>query len=194
MMRRLGLYVSVGALVLTAACGVKPPTEDLNMAKAALAKAEEAQAPQYAPEEYDKAKTELWEGERLMVQRRDSRNKKAQERLVASRQASEAAYRRSAPAYADFNIAEAEKAREEAWTVRAHIAVRDRFGEAERLLEESRDDRRAERFEASWDKSIRARSVFREAADETRRRRARAEQALREAGEAIRQAKEREGE
>lgn len=193
-MRTAVVIGSACLLVMIGACGVKPPTDDLNMAKAALAKAEEAQAAQFAAEEYGRAKAELREGEGLMVQKRDQRNKKARQKLVSSRQASEEAYRKSAPAYADFNIAEAERMREEARTVRAHVAVRDRFGEAERLLEEARGDRQAGRFESSWDKSIRARAIFQEATDETRRRRARAEEALREAGEAIQSAKERQGE
>jgi hypothetical protein len=184
-----------GAMLLAfAACGSKPPTEDLNQAKAALAKAEEAKAQEFAAAEYQSANTSLNEGEQLIVPKKNKKNDQAKKKLDASKLASEAAYKKSAPAYADFNLAEADKARTEAQAVKAGVAVKDRFSEAEALLAEARTEREAGRYESSWDRSIKAKTIFKDAAAEAVKKRTRAEEAIRGADSSIRDAEQQAGE
>ncbi len=185
MEKRLFLVCLVLMGVFVSSCGIAPPTEDLNVAKASLAKAQEAKAEEFASEEYLKAQTTLAEGEKNIVNKKNKKNKIAKQKLEIAKVEAETAYKKAAPAYADYNIDLASKQKMTAEEIKAQVALKEKFSEAKQLLEESQTAKNAGKYEDSWDKSIKARSLFEEIFKITKEKKDRADNALKDADSSI---------
>lgn len=183
----LGMTVIFVAAFL-AGCGIAPPTQDLNVAKAALAKAQEAKAEEFAKEEYAKADTDLQKGEKGIVPKKNKKNETAKKDLVAAKAEAEAAYKKAAPAYAKYNIDQATTVKSSAEDIKAQVALKDKFAEAKKLLDDSQVDKDAGNFESSWEKSIKAKGLFEEVFKITQEKKVRAESGLKDADDAVKNA------
>jgi len=183
------MSILIGGLFLQ--CGIAPPTEDLNRVKAALAKAEEAKADQFAKEEYAASKTKLEESEKIITPKKSKKNKIAKKQLAEAKAQAEAAYKKAAPAYAQYNIDEAKKVEKTAEEIKANVALKDKFSEAVKLLDEAKQDKKAGNYELSWEKSIKAKTLFDEVYKITQEKKQAAEEAMKGAKEALQEASEK---
>jgi hypothetical protein len=182
------LTLCVFALWMLANCGIAPPIQELNVAKASLAKAQEAKAEEFAKEEYAKAQASLEEGEKSIVNKKNKKNKIAKQKLELAKADADAAYAKAAPAYAEYNIDLAKKQKLTAEEIKAQVAMKDKFAEAKKLLDAAAADKNAGKFEDSWDKSIKAKSLFEEIYRLTQEKKARAHNALKNADSSIKNA------
>jgi hypothetical protein len=164
------------------------------MAKAAIAKAEEAKADRFAAEEYKAANDDLSSGESSMVQKKNKKNKDAKKKFEASQKQAEAAYAKAAPAYARFNIDEASAVKKNADEIKAVVAVKEQYEKAKSLLDEADAARAAGRFEEAWTKAGQAKTLFDEVYRVTVEKKTSADDAMKNADSAIRKAEEKQGE
>ena len=193
-MRYLILLAGLAAVCCFSACGIAPPTENLNMAKAAIAKAEEAKADRFAAEEYKAANDDLSSGESTMVQKKNKKNKDAKKKFETSQKQAEAAYVKAAPAYAQYNIDEAGTVKKNADEIKASVAVKEQYEKAKALLDESSAAKAAGKFEEAWTKAAQAKALFDDVYKVTVEKKTSADDAMKNADSAIRNAEEKQGE
>jgi len=190
-----GLILSAGLVVVffLSSCGIAPPTDNLNMAKAAIAKAEEAKADQFATEEYKAANDDLSSGESTMVPKKNKKNEAAKKKFEEAQKQAEAAYTKAAPAYAQFNIDEADKVKASSDEIKAAVAVKEQYEKAKALLDEAAAARAAGKFEEAWTKAGQAKVLFDEVYKVTVEKKTSAEDAMKNADSAIKNAEEKQG-
>lgn len=180
-------------VLLILSCGALPPTEDLNQAKAALARAEEAKAEDFASSEYQTASEGIGEAEGMIVPGKKSKaNVEAQAKLEEAKAEAEIAYKKAAPAYAQFNIEEAEKAGGKAEDIKARVAVKEKFEEAQDLLTQAEKEKSSGNYKTAWESAIKAKGLFDEVYQITLEKKQAAEQALGTAESAIETAEEKD--
>jgi len=192
-MRILILFAGLVCVCSFSACGIAPPTENLNMAKAAIAKAEEAKADRFAADEYKAANDDLTAGQSKMVPKKNKKNKDAKKDFEDSQKQAEAAYVKAAPAYAGFNIDEAAKVRKSADEIKAAVAVKEQYEKAQALLAEAETARAAGNFEEAWTKAGQAKTLFDDVYKVTVEKKTAAEDAMKNADGAIKKAEEKQG-
>lgn len=189
------LVISLGVIAIASffQCGIAPPTDDLNQVKAALAKAEEAKADQFAPDEYSSSKTKLDASEKKITPKKSKANKEAKKTLAEAKADAEKAYKKAAPAYAQYNINEAKKVEKSAEEIKANVALKDKFSNAIKLIDEANQDKEAGNYELSWEKSIKAKTLFDEIYKMTQEKKQSAEDAMRGANDALKEASKKDG-
>lgn len=181
----MGAFLTISIL---SGCGIAPPTQDLNVAKAALAKAQEAKAEEFAKEEYTKADATLQKGEKGITPKKNKKNEVAKKDLIEAKAEAEVAYKKAAPAYAKYNIDQATTVKTSAEGIKAQVALKDKFAEAKKLLDDSQVDKDAGNFESSWEKSIKAKGLFDEIFKMTQEKKVKAESGLKDADDAVKNA------
>jgi hypothetical protein len=192
-MRYLILLAGLVVVCSFTACGIAPPTENLNMAKAAIAKAEEAKADRFAVEEYKAANDNFASGESTMVKTKNKKNEEAKKKFGESQKQAEAAYVKAAPAYAQFSIDEAGTVKKSADEIKAAVAVKEQYEKAQALLNEASAAKTAGNYEEAWTKAGQAKSLFDEVYKVTVEKKTSADDALRNADSAIKKADEKQG-
>lgn len=191
-MRYLILLAGLSTVCFFAACGIAPPTENLNMAKAAIAKAEEAKADQFAADEYKAATGDLAAGESTMVPKKNKKNEEAKKKFDEAKKQADAAYVKAAPAYAKFNIDEADKVRKSSDEIKAAVAVKEQYEKAKALLDEASAANAEGKYEEAWTKAGQARILFDEVYKVTVEKKNAADDAIKNAGSAIQKAQEKQ--
>jgi len=192
-MRTILLCALICGFIFTG-CGIKPPVEDLNVAKASLSKAEEANAKEFATVEYESANSKLKEGESLIVNKKSKKNEQAKKTLLESKTLSETAYKKSAPLWAEKNIADATKVKIDAESIKASVALKDEFSSAESVLNEAIEAKKSENYEQAWNKAIKAKNLFQEIYTKTLQKKNRAYEAIKNADSSIKDAQKYTGE
>jgi len=172
------------AVVLTG-CGIQPPTEDLEKAKASIARAEEVEAGTYAAKEYTTAKRELVHGETNIVQEKSGQNKDAKEYLEISKMNADKAYSNAAPKYADHHVKELESALNKGKEVKADVAVKDEFKQANDAYNESVAALNKKDYKTAWTKAKGAKAIAEGAYQKAAEKKAKSEQAINDAQKSI---------
>jgi hypothetical protein len=140
-------------------CGIQPPTQDLELAKAKLAEAEAVDANQYAPDEVSKAKDLLNKGTGTMVKEKSRKNKDAKENFTSALTEAEKAYNKSVPSYTEKNIQELETSLSKGREIKADVAVKDQYDQAKQMLAEARNALTQKDYKTSYTKAREAKTV-----------------------------------
>lgn len=189
MNKRTTLYLLLLSfcLVLTG-CGIQPPTQDLEMAKAKLAEAEEVEAPQYAPDEYTKAKDLIDKGSSVMVNEKSGKNKDARKNFTSAKAEAEKAFAKAAPPYTEKSISELEASLNKGKEIKADVAVKDEYGQAQQLLSEAREAYNSKDYKTSYTKAKSAKEMAEKAYQTALDKKTRTENAIDEAKKGLAEA------
>ncbi|MDD5065878.1 MAG: hypothetical protein PHF84_02405 [bacterium] len=181
----LYLFLLAGLMFILNNCGIQPPTQDLDLAKAKLAEAEEVEANQYAPTEFNKAKELINSGSKVMVKEKSRKNKGAKEDFTSAKTEAEKAYTKAAPSYTQKNIQELESSLSKGKEIKADVAAKDDYSKAQQLLTESKDAYAKKEYKNSYTKAKTAREIAENAYKSAAEKKSKAETAIQDAKKSL---------
>lgn len=179
------LFLAVSLAFILTGCGIEPPVEDLEKAKASIAKAEEVESSKYAADDYNKAKISFTKGETNIVQDKCRQNKDAREYLENAKLSADEAYKKAAPKYADHHVKEGEGSINKAKEVKADIAVKDSYEKANKILSEAKDAYAKKDYKTAWTKAKEAKNAADQAYQKAAELKSRSEAAIDDAQKSL---------
>ncbi len=181
------IYFLIPLIMVLSQCGIQPPTQDLELAKSKIAEADEVEANQFATTEYNKSKELYDQGSSKIVNEKSKKNKEAKKLLVQSKDEAEKAYQKAAPPYTQKNISAAETTINNAKAIKAEVSAKDEFGQAEDLLNQSKDSYAKQDYKTAAVKSKTAKEIADKVYQTTLEKKNRTEQAINDAKNSINQ-------
>ncbi len=179
------IILLVPLVLLFSQCGIQPPTQDLELAKTKIAEAEQVEANQYATDEYNKSKELLDQGSSKIVNEKSGKNKDAKKLLVQSKEQAEKAYEKAAPPFAQKNISEAENSLSQGKNIKADVAAKEDYSQAEQMINESKQAFDGKDFKNAAVKSKTAKEIAERAYQTTLEKKNKAENAINDARNSI---------
>lgn len=183
----VSLSIFMIMIIFLIGCGPEPPNEDLEKAKASIAKSEEVEAGKYAPKEFDEAKQYYDVGAKTVVQGKSARNTTAKKYLGVAIIKADTAFQISAPQYATKYIKEAEESLSKAKEIKADVATKSEFDQANTLLNDSKDSLNKKKYETSWTKAKESKTIADNAYKTATEKKVKSEDAIKEAEEKMKE-------
>ncbi len=186
---QLLLLCAIMLSLLVGCKGIAPPQTDLEKAKAYLSQAAEVEAETYSAPEYKGAKKFLSTGEKKIKwkSKKHPSNKKAKDLLIKSQKYSKYAYKKAAPLYTQKFIDESEAALKRAKDVKAHLASKSDYDQANNTLNESKGHFKSKEFKDSKIKAVESKSLADMARKLTIEKKAISENAIKDAEAKLRE-------
>ncbi|HOE20220.1 MAG TPA: LysM peptidoglycan-binding domain-containing protein [Spirochaetota bacterium] len=149
-MKHIMYYIIVLSIAFAMGCASDLPIRDMSKARYGITEAEEVKAPQYAPDELEKAKQYLYDTHILL---KDDKTKDAQKKSVESYEQSQKAIEKSLPLYSSDMVTQAKNSINEIEMLNAREFAPTEYAQAVALATESSDLHNKTNYRQSIQKS-----------------------------------------